>query len=93
MTFNATTATLSGTPTQLGQYSLIIQATGATNGITDSRVFHLTITPPASGLQLGPATLPLASPGVAYSQQITATGGTGTITLTYSFSDGTTCRR
>ena len=52
-------------------------------------MFHLTVTSPASGLQLGPATLPLASPGVAYSQQITASGGTGTITLTPTFANGT----
>ena len=90
MTFDATTDALSGTPTQAGQYGLIIQATGSILGITDSRVFHLTVNPAPSGLQLGPLTLPLASPGVSYSQQIIASGGTGTTTLTYSLVNSTT---
>ena len=68
---------------------MIVEATNATLGITDSRVFHLTINPPATGVQLSPATLPLASPGVPYNQTITATGGGGTTTLSYSFYSGT----
>lgn len=89
MSFNAATATLSGTPAQAGLYSLIIQAASATNGITDSRVFHLTVGASTSGLQLGPATLPLASPDVPYRQQIAASGGNGATTLSYSFQNGT----
>lgn len=89
MTFDATSDTLSGTPTQAGQYSLIIQAVSSTLGIIDSRVFHLTINPAPESLQLGPLTLPLASPDVSYSQPITAIGGTGTTTLTYSLVNGT----
>src|SRR5262249_54963855 len=64
-------------------------AQSASTGITDSRVFHLTVGPDTSGLQLGPATLPLASPNVPYSQQITASGGNGTTTLSFSFQNGT----
>jgi hypothetical protein len=64
---------LSGTPTTSGTFNFTVQVTsGPATGTT---AYTLTILPPVA---ISPSTLPSASVGVAYSQTLQATGGTGT---------------
>jgi hypothetical protein len=72
LSFNAGTATLSGTPTQAGSFPLTLQATDA-NGCQATQAYTLVTTCPA--LTVGPANVPAATVGTAYSQTFTASGG------------------
>ncbi len=74
----ATDGTLSGTPTVYGSYSFAVTATDA-GGCTGSRAYTLDVTCPVMALL--PATLPNAPIGVAYSQTLTADGGTPPVTF------------
>jgi hypothetical protein len=74
MTFDAASATLSGTPTVPGDYNLVVQAANATSGVVDSRVFQLTVNPDPSGLGITPVALPLAVYGTPYLERITISG-------------------
>ncbi len=76
---------LSGTPTLMGTFQLVVQATDSTGALNDSRVFSLTVASGAN-LPISPTTIPVGSLGVSYSQ--TFTGGTGT-TLSYTIGNGT----
>ncbi len=76
MSFDANSGVLSGNPSTPGLYNLVVQATNATSGVIDSRVFLLTVNPDPSGLQITPVTLPLAVYGTPYNQQITISGPT-----------------
>lgn len=69
---------LAGTPTAGGTFSFTVTGSDA-NGFTGSRAYSLTIAAPS--LTLSPATLAAATRGVAYSQQITAAGGTAPYTF------------
>lgn len=65
---------LSGTPTAAGTYSFQIQVSDSA-GLTASRAFSLVV---SAGLVISTNTqLPSAVPNVAYSQTLTAAGGTG----------------
>jgi hypothetical protein len=61
---------LSGTPTQIGTFKLTLTAE---NGIGADSVQRFTLT--VLGLHVTTSSLPEASPGAAYSQQLQATGG------------------
>jgi len=70
--------TISGTPTQLGSFNIAVTmvdagltGTGAPFSITQ----NYTIEVAAPTVVVNPATLPNPSPGVAYSQTLTASGG------------------
>ncbi len=65
---------LSGTPTAAGTYNFTITATSGTNA-TGSTAYTLVISPPP--LTISPSSLPPATQNVAYSQTISASGGTG----------------
>lgn len=80
LSLNSSTGAFSGTPTHAGTYSFTITATDTANN-TGSRSYSLTIQPVSLGVS--PATLPGGTVGTAYSQTITASGGSGT---GYSFS-------
>ena len=69
----ATNGTLSGTPTAGGSFTFTVTATDGT-GNTGARGYTLTVAAPA--IAVAPATLPAGSSGVAYSQTLTASGGT-----------------
>jgi len=71
-----TSNTLSGTPTAAGSYTFTITCTDA-NGVAGSRPYSMTVDA-GQVLVLGPATLPNATNGTAYTQSVVATGGTGT---------------
>ena len=66
---------LSGTPTTASNYNFTVTATD-TNHCTGSKAYALTISQPCPTITLGPATLPNVTPGVAYNQSLTASGGT-----------------
>ncbi len=82
---------LDGTPPagSTGVMNAVVRVTDA-NGVVESRVLQLTVLPqqgyPTLALQSGLPALPLAAPGAAYSQTITATGAAPIVSLTYSLS-------
>jgi large repetitive protein len=65
---------ISGTPTTVGSFNFIVQTVDA-DGYSATRELTL-ITDPATDLHIEPASLPNARVGTAYSQTITASGGT-----------------
>ncbi len=78
----ASNGILSGTPTTSGTFNFTITATDASTGsgpYSGSRAYSLTIAPPAA-LAITPVTLPNGTVAVAYSQAITASGGTAPYT-------------
>ncbi len=72
----AATGVLSGTPTTPGNFTFAVRATD-TNGCLGTRVFTLQIA--CQAITLNPTTLPQAAVGTAYSQQLTAAGGIGSV--------------
>ncbi len=73
------TGLISGTPTISGPFSFSITATDATPAasggpFTGSRIYTVTIDAPT--IAIAPASLPAGTGGTAYSQTITASGGT-----------------
>lgn len=85
ISFNAPTGTISGTPTEAGTFNFTISTTDSTGGggpYAASQNYTLTIAAPT--VSLSPATLPSATPGTAYSETLTASGGTPGYTYTVS---------
>jgi hypothetical protein len=70
---------LAGTPTAPGSTTFTVRGTDA-NGCFAERVYTLVIACPV--ITLAPPTLPAGTTGVAYSQTITASGGTGPYVFT-----------
>lgn len=70
----SSTGVISGTPTASGTFSIIITVTDSASN-TASGTFSLTVQP---ALSITTTTLPSGTVGVAYSQTLAATGGTGT---------------
>lgn len=73
---------LSGNPTTAATYSFTVTATDSA-GNTGTRSYSAVISP-ANNLTLSPATLPNGTLSTAYSQTITASGGTAPYTFTKS---------
>ncbi|WFU07455.1 putative Ig domain-containing protein (plasmid) [Rhizobium sp. CB3171] len=78
LTLNLSSGAITGTPTTSGDYSFSVTAADA-NGATTSAAYTIAITPPPTTFVFSPAGAALtdAMAGEAYSQQISATGGTG----------------
>jgi len=76
-TLNASSGVISGTPSSITSASFIIRATDA-SGCIGTRSF--TIVPTCPTISISPATAPPARMGVAYSQTLTASGGTAAYT-------------
>lgn len=68
---------LSGTPTAGGTFNFTVRATDA-NSFTGSRAYSLTVNAPT--IALAPTTLPAGAVATAYSQTISASGGTAPYT-------------
>ena len=83
LSLNGSSGVISGTPSVAGTYNFTVTATDSL-GSTGSRAYSVTIN---GALSLAPATLPATTQGMAYSQNVIASGGTGT--PTYSVSVGT----
>ena len=83
LTWTAATGTISGTATASGSFPIHITATDSSTGTgapysSGAIAYTLVVTGPT--INVTPATLPSATAAVAYSQQMAATGGTGTYT-------------
>jgi uncharacterized protein (TIGR03382 family) len=83
LTLNSTTGLLSGTPTAGGSFGFSVQAEDI-NSNTVTQAYTLNIAAPTIGLS--PNSLPGGTYGTAYSQAITASGGTAP--YTYQISAG-----
>jgi uncharacterized protein YhjY with autotransporter beta-barrel domain len=77
--------TISGTPTTAGTYTFNVRAadSGSNTGYTSSTI---TVSAGVPTITVSPTTLPGGTYGTAYSQSVTASGGTGS--YTYSISAG-----
>lgn len=77
LSWNAGSATLSGTPTQSGSFTVMIRATDSSTGVgapfSTSRSYTLNVGAP--NMTLTPSVIAGAKVNVAYSQQFTASGG------------------
>jgi hypothetical protein len=73
ITINPTTGVLSGVPTAAGPFTFGVTVTDSAAG-TASENYSVTVSPP--NISISPTTLPTGSVNVAYSQQITPSGGT-----------------
>jgi hypothetical protein len=78
LSLNTATGVITGTPTALTAANFTLTATDA-NGCPGSRAY--TITPVCPAITVNPTSLPNGTVGSAYSQTISATGGTGTPTF------------
>jgi uncharacterized protein (TIGR03437 family) len=70
-----TNGSLSGTPTAAGSYSFIVRGNDA-NGCVGERSYTLVINPACPTITVNPVTLPAGTAGTAYTQTVSATGGT-----------------
>ena len=83
LTLSSTTGVISGTPTATGTFNFTVTAKD-TSSFTATQAYAFTIVAPT--LNLTPTTLPAPTIEVAYSQTVSATGGTSP--YTYSISAG-----
>ncbi len=83
LTLNATTGVISGTPAAGGSYGFTVTASNPISG-SGSRPYTVYIA--SNSLALSPPTLPNGMLGTAYSQTVTASGGTAP--YTYSVTSG-----
>lgn len=81
ISYSANAITLSGTPNTLGTSSFEIQITDA-DGCQSHEFYSLTIDCPS--ISVNPGTLPAATDGTSYSQQLTTTGGNGSFNFAAS---------
>ena len=81
LSLNAGTGAITGTPSATGAFNFTIQATDATPN-TGTR--NYTINVGSNILAVSPASLPNGTQGTAYSQTVSASGGTGPYTFALS---------
>jgi uncharacterized protein (TIGR03437 family) len=81
VTLGASTGLLSGTPVASGNFAFTVKATDA-NGCLGTQAYTLAIGCPV--ITISPTTLPAAVRGQAYSQTLTATGGTPNYTFSFN---------
>ncbi len=74
------TGTIAGTPDTPGAYSFSLNAT-CSNGSVSANYSGSVGSPACSTINLSPSSLPNGTQNLAYSQSITATGGTGSYTF------------
>lgn len=72
----SSTGTLSGTPTVAGSFNFTVTATDSTSGTAGTGSMAYTLVVNAPTITLTPATLPAGQYDVAYSQALSASGGT-----------------
>src|SRR5580658_2789773 len=81
LSLNSSTGEITGTPSTTGFSNFTITATDSTSA-TGSRAYSISVG--TASLTLLPASLPAATQGTAYSQTITAAGGTAPYTFSVS---------
>ena len=81
LSLDPSSGALTGTPSAGGSFSFTIQATDSTPN-TGTRAYTVNIG--TNSLAVNPASLPNGTQGVAYSQTVSASGGTGPYTFTVS---------
>lgn len=84
----ASNGSLTGTPTATGTFNFTVTATDSSTGAgpyTGSSAYSLVIDPASVSITPATASLPAGTAAVAYSQQLSATGGTGAYTWSVSF--------
>ncbi|WP_139143497.1 S-layer family protein, partial [Janthinobacterium sp. HH104] len=77
VSLNTATGLLSGTPTAVGTFNFTVLATDSSTGsgpYTGARAYSLTVAAPT--ISIAPSALPAMTAGVAFSQGVSATGGT-----------------
>ncbi|WP_369944859.1 putative Ig domain-containing protein [Xanthomonas medicagonis] len=84
VTVNSATGALSGTPTAVGNFSFTLVATDSTTGVAGQAARSYTLAIVAPTLAIAPPTLPAGSVGSAYSQTLSASGGTAPYSYTLS---------
>lgn len=72
---------LSGTPTVAGSFAFSVTATDSTAGVAGTAVHNYTLVLAAPVIVISPATVPNGMRGVAYSQTMSASGGTAGYTF------------
>ncbi|WP_425512717.1 putative Ig domain-containing protein [Xanthomonas arboricola] len=87
ITLNGSSGALTGTPGSVGTFSFSVTATDSTTGTPSqaTRSYNLTIAAPP--IVVAPSALPAATRGTAYSQTLSASGGTAP--YTYALASGT----
>ena len=80
LTLNSGTGEISGTPTVANTFNFTIKATDSL-GANTSKAYQIVINP---AITVSPATLPAGQVGVAYSQTVSASGGTGAKTFSFT---------
>ncbi|WP_374057830.1 putative Ig domain-containing protein [Xanthomonas sp. WHRI 6108] len=87
ITLDGSSGALTGTPSSVGSFSFSVTATDSTTGTPSQATRSYTLTIAAPPIVVAPSTLPAATRGTAYSQTLSASGGTAP--YTYALASGT----
>ncbi|WP_349779572.1 putative Ig domain-containing protein [Xanthomonas sp. WHRI 7065] len=87
ITLDGSSGALTGTPGSVGSFSFSVTATDSTTGTPSQATRSYTLTIAAPPIVVAPSALPSATRGTAYSQTLSASGGTAP--YTYSLASGT----
>ncbi|WP_435014106.1 putative Ig domain-containing protein [Xanthomonas arboricola] len=87
ITLDGSSGALTGTPSSVGSFSFSVTATDSTTGTPSQATRGYTLTIAAPPIVVAPSTLPAATRGTAYSQTLSASGGTAP--YTYALASGT----
>jgi hypothetical protein len=82
LSINASTGAITGSPTASGTFTLAVVVTDSSSPVQSAtQSLSLTVKAAAVPITIAPATLPAATVGAAYSQALTASGGTSPYTF------------
>ncbi len=87
ITLNGSSGALTGTPGSVGSFAFSVTATDSTSGTPSQGTRGYTLNIAAPPIVVAPSTLPAATRGTAYSQTLSASGGTAP--YTYALASGT----
>ncbi|NJC49813.1 UNVERIFIED_ORG: uncharacterized protein YhjY with autotransporter beta-barrel domain [Xanthomonas campestris] len=87
ITLNGSSGALTGTPGNVGSFAFNVTATDSTSGTPSQATQSYSLNIAAPPIVIAPSTLPAATRGTAYSQALSASGGTAP--YTYTLASGT----